>query len=118
MRKLIQLKLYSLLSTKWGTALFVIGLFFTVNSLLQIMRAVVPPGLDWNRSFLSQPLVPKTIEFYGKNVTVSETPCVPEIDIVYTWVNGSDPVHVRSITYQKNWTYNCRFEKYQDPPSW
>jgi hypothetical protein len=41
MRKLVQLKLYSFLSTKWGLSVFVIGLFLMVISALQLLRVVI-----------------------------------------------------------------------------
>jgi hypothetical protein len=32
-----------------------------------------------------------TITIGEKTVVIHNTLCVPEIDVVYTWVNGSDP---------------------------
>jgi hypothetical protein len=50
MKKLLQLKLYSFLSTKWGFAVFLIGLFITFNSMLQLMAVLLqqqplPPSM-------------------------------------------------------------------------
>lgn len=36
MRKLIQRQVFSFLGTRWGTALCVLGVFFTINSALRI----------------------------------------------------------------------------------
>ena len=113
MKKLLQLKLYSLLSTKWGMAIFVIGLFFTFNSILQLMTvlvqsskyfpidsrilclnniAEVTPGQVYNSTMS----LITTGGVQDNTTTVApsnQNACFPDIDVVYTWVNGSDPRH-------------------------
>jgi len=115
MRKIFQMKLYSLLSTKWGMALIVIGLFFSFNSFFQFLQfliiqntptCAIPPPVEAQ--------IPQ-IQEYNENVTVrttennktyvpmtSDAPCIPKIDIVYTWVNGSDPRQQRLLRETKS----------------
>lgn len=41
MQKVLKTKFYSFLATRWGVAIFVIGLFLSVNSLLQLLTAIL-----------------------------------------------------------------------------
>eukprot|EP01114_Cavostelium_apophysatum_P003574 TRINITY_DN1353_c0_g2_i5.p1 TRINITY_DN1353_c0_g2~~TRINITY_DN1353_c0_g2_i5.p1 ORF type:complete len:1245 (+),score=388.40 TRINITY_DN1353_c0_g2_i5:191-3925(+) len=94
MRKILQMKLYSLLSTKWGMALLLIGLFFSFNSLLQFLMLLISTKM-W---------IPEIAQISPSNNTkyaVNDYVCIPKIDIVYTWVNGSDPRHIQALRDMK-----------------
>jgi len=89
MRKVLKTKFYSFLATRWGVAIFVIGLFLSFNSLLQLLTAIldeeivipVPPmtrsGVLTNSAF--------TAELFEN------------VDVVFTWVNGTDPRHIAAL---------------------
>lgn len=50
MRKLLQFKLYSFLSSKWGMTFCVVGLFVTLNAFFQIVQLLLnpPTGICYN----------------------------------------------------------------------
>jgi len=101
-----------MLSTKWGMALIVVGLFITFNSFFQFMQFVIVQNTPAcvvvsnesqkvNQDMTVQ-IEMKTTESNKTYVPVSnDSPCIPKIDIVYTWVNGSDPRQQRMLREAK-----------------
>eukprot|EP01116_Phalansterium_solitarium_P014565 TRINITY_DN3229_c0_g1_i1.p2 TRINITY_DN3229_c0_g1~~TRINITY_DN3229_c0_g1_i1.p2 ORF type:complete len:1966 (-),score=685.19 TRINITY_DN3229_c0_g1_i1:6465-12362(-) len=100
MKKLLQFKLYSLLSSKCGMALCVLGCFVTINMFLLSLMSFVQSATKsdgqtpvlfssiFNASLSQQP---------AAGVSSPASNCYPEIDIVYTWVNGSDPRQEKAL---------------------
>lgn len=84
--KLIQRQTYTCLSTKYGIILCIGGALLTLISLLQFGEVL----LEW--SIQKSPL---RFNIYHDNVggrSYQDRLCLPiPIDVVYTWVNGSDP---------------------------
>jgi len=95
MKKIFQMKLYSLLSTKWGMALLLIGLFITFNTFLQF--ATLFFGQAGIFCFWGPEADVQVTPVTNTSYTVSDKICIPTIDIVYTWVNGSDPRHKQAL---------------------
>jgi hypothetical protein len=87
LRKLVQKQLLSALSTKYGAVLGVVGLLWTINTLASLFlwvfaSAPAPVCLNCSRRDFHDNLAGRQFE---------ERQCLPVIDVVYTWVNGSDP---------------------------
>mmetsp|Transcript_29765 Transcript_29765/g.41873 ORF Transcript_29765/g.41873 Transcript_29765/m.41873 type:complete len:1134 (-) Transcript_29765:66-3467(-) len=97
MKKLVQAKFYSLLSTKWGMLTIVIGCFFLFNSITQLLILIAQTPQE-------PTIVVREIVTQQQNITIVTNPntlCIPEIDLVYTWVNGSDPRHIATLRETK-----------------
>jgi UDP-N-acetylglucosamine-lysosomal-enzyme len=89
-RKLLQRQLYSFVGSTWGIALVVVCIFLVGNTALQLLQIIlrptgpgVGPGcMHCSDNDFADNLVESSFE--GRL-------CLPKVDIVYTWVNGSDP---------------------------
>eukprot|EP01087_Luapelamoeba_hula_P016073 TRINITY_DN4908_c0_g2_i3.p1 TRINITY_DN4908_c0_g2~~TRINITY_DN4908_c0_g2_i3.p1 ORF type:complete len:1115 (-),score=138.63 TRINITY_DN4908_c0_g2_i3:111-3455(-) len=84
LRKLFQLKFLTFISSKWGMFLCVAGTLLLLNtsfSIVQLLLRLTSPSVistrDWADNLGTQ--------------SFQEALCGPEIDVVFTWVNGSDP---------------------------
>lgn len=90
--KLIQRQTYSCLSTRYGIILCIGGLLLTLISLLQFSEVL----LEWSMQKYSL-----KFNIYHDNVggtSYQDRLCLPiPIDVVYTWVNGSDPKLLRQL---------------------
>jgi hypothetical protein len=105
MQKLLQKRLLNFLSTKWGFAILFIGLIGILNSLLAIFHHLLPDNDNYNPSTdpinsyfrsISNP------EIGGNNILNKHYQLdAGEVDIVYTWVNGSDTLLQQSLAYWK-----------------
>jgi len=86
MRKHVQRQFYSLLSSRRAMILCLVAVVITLNSALEFGESLV----EWSQStYLSN------FQQFKDNVggeSYQDRLCLPvPIDIVYTWVNGSDP---------------------------
>ncbi|KAL9649944.1 hypothetical protein ABK040_003065 [Willaertia magna] len=107
--KSLQRSLYSFSTTKYGALLLIIISFITLNSLLHLLQ-----------SFLNINLINKTTLYEDSNTfnfgkycyetfhdninkkSFLQQLCYEPMDIVYTWVNGSDPIHIENLKYYTN----------------
>eukprot|EP00906_Rhabdomonas_costata_P032718 RCo046089 len=91
--KLLQRQCYSLLSTRTGVAVLFIASVFTLNSALHL--------LDW--WFASDIVCPHRPRLdFKDNLAGSSFEtllCGEPVDIVYTYVNGSDPLLLAQLEY-------------------
>src|SRR4051812_24267759 len=106
MQKIIKKHLLSFLSTKWGFAILFIGVIGIINSLLAIFHHLLPENTPDITSYFNNINNINPNAFYkpgdnllGKNYEV-ELGRGP-IDVVYTWVNGSDPLLQKNLAYWK-----------------
>ncbi|GAB5363523.1 hypothetical protein AAMO2058_000890500 [Amorphochlora amoebiformis] len=101
MRKVVQIKLYDFLNTKVGACTMVVGSFLCILSLVSCVHSLLG---DFQRveaksssDGIPQPchLIEGTCAArFSDNIvgrSFEEELCAPTIDVVYTWVNGSDP---------------------------
>eukprot|EP01105_Mastigella_eilhardi_P015897 TRINITY_DN363_c0_g1_i1.p1 TRINITY_DN363_c0_g1~~TRINITY_DN363_c0_g1_i1.p1 ORF type:complete len:715 (-),score=152.10 TRINITY_DN363_c0_g1_i1:452-2596(-) len=93
LRKLLQHKCYSLLSTRWGMLFCILLAVGSLNTLFYSVRFVLGPG-----AFSSC-----EDEWYDNlgHQSYRDGLSAPAIDLVYTWVNGSDPRHVAQLARYK-----------------
>ena len=87
LRKSLQRQLYSLVSSRTALAVAIVLLVVTLNSAFQLVESLV----EWSSA---AQLAPRLDPFRNNIASTSyqERLCAPvPIDIVYTWVNGSDP---------------------------
>mmetsp|Transcript_10120 Transcript_10120/g.24916 ORF Transcript_10120/g.24916 Transcript_10120/m.24916 type:complete len:995 (-) Transcript_10120:135-3119(-) len=107
MRKALQSKLYDFINSRTGILIFVIGGFACTLGVISCLHAVIHsfgPGIV--QAFSNED--PKTSSFpspchlvegtcaarFSDNIvgrSFEKELCAPVIDVVYTWVNGSDP---------------------------
>jgi hypothetical protein len=94
--------LVPLLKTRWGSVLLLLLLTITINSWMYMVASLInpytSPQLGTSYSTLVNAL--RASPFEGRNTSI-ETDQIPQIDFVYTWVNGSDPKQLES-TYRVN----------------
>lgn len=88
--KKFQRRLYTFLSTRWAIACFVVGFLLISTTFLHITVVVFTRMYHFRNLSDLIALIYQTV---GDQpiVYVSHEPIWPPIDIVYTWVNGSDP---------------------------
>eukprot|EP01133_Synstelium_polycarpum_P003476 gene3476-3966_t len=90
--KALQFKFYSFLSSRWGMAMCIIGAFISFNTVFQLVS--IMGGVEYQSAGL---LAPRD---FGDNVggrNFQSVLCAEPIDIVYTWVNGSDPLLIKAV---------------------
>lgn len=97
MRKAVQRRFLDFLSTKLGVAILVIGCFTMLSSALILFSPLgYISNTPWCKSCstlaLSENLAEKSLE---------RRLCIEPFDVVYTWVNGSDPVHLETVREYK-----------------
>lgn len=96
---------------RWGNYILFISFIITLNSFLLFLSSILQPtySIDHSRrSLLSVNLITSISEtssaivnkFYEDNIgkiPLSKTNELfnQPIDVVYTWVNGSDPEHIK-----------------------
>eukprot|EP00051_Salpingoeca_urceolata_P021146 m.326553 g.326553 ORF g.326553 m.326553 type:complete len:1341 (-) comp19743_c0_seq1:120-4142(-) len=85
--KVVQRAVLSFVATRFGAAVCVIGGFLVVISALQLGESAI----DWSRAKYRSGFSVYTDNLAGKSF--QDRLCSPTpVDIVYTWVNGSDPL--------------------------
>ncbi|KAJ9469477.1 Exopolysaccharide phosphotransferase [Diplonema papillatum] len=94
--KAVQRRTFTLLSTRWGLGLLLLAGVLAMNSVLHVTdrllyTSLVTPPATSKRDF-HMSVGGKSYEDYL---------CHEPIDVVYTWVNGSDPWTKRNLAYYK-----------------
>eukprot|EP00727_Mastigamoeba_balamuthi_P004638 m51a1_g14172 putative n-acetylglucosamine-1-phosphotransferase subunits alpha beta-like (770) ;mRNA; f:22617-25887 len=93
-RKVLQQRCYSFLSSRWGMTVLVIGAFVSLNTAFLSARLTfhtdlrVFPADEWADNIAGRS--------YRRHL------CPPPIDVVYTWVNGTDPRHKADLARAKS----------------
>ncbi|KAG2383222.1 hypothetical protein C9374_004559 [Naegleria lovaniensis] len=97
--KPIQKSFYSFATSKWGVILLIIVTFITLNSILHLLQSLLDVSI-MDKTTLVEDDVSQMGSYchrmYKDNIMkVNAIPklCYEPMDIVYTWVNGSDPIH-------------------------
>eukprot|EP01064_Diplonema_japonicum_P009987 TRINITY_DN17370_c0_g1_i1.p1 TRINITY_DN17370_c0_g1~~TRINITY_DN17370_c0_g1_i1.p1 ORF type:complete len:1079 (+),score=253.70 TRINITY_DN17370_c0_g1_i1:51-3287(+) len=95
--KKLQRHVFTLLGTRWGLGLLLLISFVTLNSVLHaaekiLKTSIVCPKPASERDF-NDNIARRSYEGYL---------CQEPIDVVYTWVNGSDPWMKKNVHYFKN----------------
>lgn len=93
MRKIFQKRLLDIIASPWGTGLCSIGLFVLVISVVQLLQVAfrlpgTPICVSCSNMDFSDNL---------RSTSYQDRMCLPNFDIVYTWVNGSDPILQKSL---------------------
>ena len=94
-KKLMQRQCYTVLGSRWGVALLFVASVVTLNTVLQVMDGWFSSGI----------VCPHRCEMNWKDNlrgrSFEKYLCYEPIDVVYTWVNGSDSRLLGSIEYYK-----------------
>ncbi|WAR03055.1 GNPTA-like protein [Mya arenaria] len=91
-RKLIQKQIYDILSHRYGLFVIVIGLILIVTSAFHFGESVV----EWSTEKYASVFNSFSDNLAGKSYR--ERLCLPvPIDVVYTWVNGTDSLLIRRL---------------------
>ena len=96
LRKSFQRQLYSLVASRPALAVALVLAVFTLNSVFQLAES----ALEWSRAAAA----PRTDPFRNNvaGASFQDRLCSPvPIDIVYTWVNGSDPKLIAGTTLDR-----------------
>ncbi|KAL0280655.1 UNVERIFIED_CONTAM: hypothetical protein PYX00_001881 [Menopon gallinae] len=90
--KVLQRKCYDILSLQYAFLLILISCFLFVISLVHFGEA----WLDWSRNKYEAIFSSFSDNIVGKSFHQQLCQKVP-IDVVYTWVNGSDPLFLKNL---------------------
>jgi hypothetical protein len=112
--KTVQRRVYDFLLTKYGIALIVIGALLIIVSTLQLSDTILEYKLSElkNLSFLKSRNTASISDKFKESVIRSDdyldfsgsfegSSFKTNIDVVYTWVNGSDPAHLALLKKHK-----------------
>ncbi|GFT50884.1 hypothetical protein NPIL_95291 [Nephila pilipes] len=108
--KLLQRKTYDVLAKKHTLLLLFVGLIIVFVSTLRFGESL----MEWSKEKYSVVFSPYSNNILGKSYRNMLCQYVP-IDVVYTWVNGSDPLFLKELTKAKeeygflNSHLNCSF---------
>jgi len=92
--KLLQFKFYSFLSSRWGMALCIVGAFVTFNTVFQLLTFMANQyDINYNSEFNNHVVWNNNVG----GISYQNILCSQPIDIVYTWVNGSDPILLKAV---------------------
>eukprot|EP00808_Paulinella_micropora_P024476 g15461.t1 len=89
--KFTQKQLYHYLRTKIGLTVAVLSVIWTLNSLLGVIQAALRDPSSCSVDF--------TDNLVGRSFESRMT--LPVVDVIYTWVNGSDPRLIEAINKYK-----------------
>eukprot|EP00698_Gefionella_okellyi_P022212 TRINITY_DN7324_c0_g1_i1.p1 TRINITY_DN7324_c0_g1~~TRINITY_DN7324_c0_g1_i1.p1 ORF type:complete len:1088 (+),score=214.86 TRINITY_DN7324_c0_g1_i1:124-3387(+) len=92
--KALQRRVFTLLTTKWGILILLLGALVTLNSTLGFLSALLNT-LPWVRSCGSGCKANFHDNVAGRSF--EDDLCNVGIDLVYTWVNGSDPRQQKAL---------------------
>ncbi|PRP75089.1 hypothetical protein PROFUN_03925 [Planoprotostelium fungivorum] len=92
MLRVVRTKFLNFLATKWGATVFFIGLFISFNSILQLLTVAFPH----NEIVIQLPTRASIVSSPGYTAELYEN-----IDVVFTWVNGTDPRHIAALRETK-----------------
>eukprot|EP01090_Pellita_catalonica_P003392 TRINITY_DN1305_c0_g1_i1.p1 TRINITY_DN1305_c0_g1~~TRINITY_DN1305_c0_g1_i1.p1 ORF type:complete len:1052 (-),score=178.20 TRINITY_DN1305_c0_g1_i1:110-3265(-) len=93
--KLLQKKLLTFLTTKWGLTLCIVGILLCLNTSVSIIKISLLHD-DEND------LIERDWEDNIAGRSLAHIMMPPEIDAVYTWVNGSDPRLIAALRDARN----------------
>ncbi|XP_059170682.1 N-acetylglucosamine-1-phosphotransferase subunits alpha/beta-like [Physella acuta] len=96
LKKMLQKKVYDLLSHKYGILLLLAGAVLITTSALHFGEA----WLEWSQEKYEAVFNSFSDNIAGKSFRDRLTVPLP-IDVVYTWVNGSDPALTRELELVK-----------------
>ncbi|GFR22148.1 hypothetical protein TNCT_294681 [Trichonephila clavata] len=108
--KLLQRKTYDVLAKKHTLLLLFIGMIIVFVSTLRFGETLI----EWSKEKYSVVFSPYSNNILGKSYRNMLCQYVP-IDVVYTWVNGSDPLFLKELAKAKeeygflNSHMNCSF---------
>ncbi|GFW40121.1 hypothetical protein TNCV_5118041 [Trichonephila clavipes] len=108
--KLLQRKTYDVLAKKHTLLLLFVGLIIVFVSTLRFGETLI----EWSKEKYSVVFSPYSNNILGKSYRNMLCQYVP-IDVVYTWVNGSDPLFLKELAKAKeeygflNSHMNCSF---------
>ncbi|GAM23564.1 hypothetical protein SAMD00019534_067390 [Acytostelium subglobosum LB1] len=88
--KVFQFKFYSFLSSRWGMALCILGAFISFNTVFHLVSMY---GVSTKTSHMINQMSDNVGGHNYQSIL-----CAEPIDIVYTWVNGSDPQLIKAVT--------------------
>eukprot|EP01059_Diplonema_ambulator_P003086 TRINITY_DN12724_c0_g1_i1.p1 TRINITY_DN12724_c0_g1~~TRINITY_DN12724_c0_g1_i1.p1 ORF type:complete len:1088 (+),score=329.81 TRINITY_DN12724_c0_g1_i1:47-3310(+) len=94
--KTVQRHVFTLLGTRWGLGLLLLCSFVTLNSVLHAAERILQTSIVCPR--------PSSERDFNGNIggrSYENFLCHEPIDVVYTWVNGSDPWMQRNLQYYK-----------------
>ncbi len=96
--KVLQKQLYTFLSSSWGVGVCIFCGFWLINVILYILWVIYEqvPIESVKYKFCDGDFVDNIA---GKSF--ESRMCLPPVDIVYTWVNGSDPLLQADLAYWK-----------------
>eukprot|EP01028_Stygiella_incarcerata_P010817 TRINITY_DN581_c0_g2_i1.p1 TRINITY_DN581_c0_g2~~TRINITY_DN581_c0_g2_i1.p1 ORF type:complete len:1327 (-),score=320.26 TRINITY_DN581_c0_g2_i1:960-4940(-) len=99
LKKVIQKRVLSFLSTRWGVAVVVVGSFLALNLALLLLYALFVS--EETKQSLPTSICPARCSHDFKDniadFSFEYELCAPAIDVVFTWVNGSDPNHIKQL---------------------
>lgn len=90
--KILQRQCYSLLSSRCGLALFTCTIILLLISIIQFGEVL----LEWSIEQYEVQFSLYRDNIVGRSFEKQFTPELP-IDVVYTWVNGSDPILLKQL---------------------
>lgn len=101
--KSLQRSLYTFSTSTYGACVLVVFAFITLNSLLHLIQSFVGIGIVNRATFFGDECSETCDKLFFDNVgrvNVKDRLCFNQpMDIVYTWVNGSDPIHAKELAY-------------------
>lgn len=102
MKKVIHSQFLSFVSTRWGKTIIALGLFWCAHAAILLLHQAIQQDTNYSSIRLTDtPITASTIRHhqysssnrYTNNLaetSFEEQLSAPVIDVVYTWVNGSD----------------------------
>lgn len=109
--KSIQRRIYDLLLTRYGVLAVLGALVVVLVCVLQLSDTILEYRLAQLRRFanvitLQNASISLSINYFSDEDHQFDSE--EAIDVVYTWVNGSDPAHLASIRAHRNTSYSAR----------
>ena len=103
--KSIQRRLYDVLQTRYGLLCFLAGLLILLVFVLQLSDTILEYRMaNWRHLAsvitLQNASISLSINYHSSHENSNDDD--NHIDVVYTWVNGSDPAHLDLIRQYKN----------------
>ena len=102
--KTIQKRTYDFLLTKYGIFLLCLSLTIIFICLIQLSDSLIEYRLENMKRFTERIYFDRTLPAEGssdENIGAEYFDFQPKIDAVYTWVNGSDPDHLKHLQKYK-----------------
>jgi len=89
-------------TSKLGAAVLVILTFITLNSVIHVIESTLHIGIInkatlYDNGMGDQCACDRAYQDNINSKSYRNNLCYPSMDIVYTWVNGSDPLHQRDL---------------------